>query len=364
VSAVGPARIVGDFGSGKTTLLRDEAARCDAPLVLCATAASAAAFGFDAMTFWGLAVDIISRHQEPVRLLTTAEQHAVVAELLGRPAPEMADAVAHYQASFLGLEELRTHADAAGVAEPWEGLARLADRYLDQLREQGLVDWGGALVQASLLLRDEDVAAAERGRFDRVMVDDYEAASFAAQRLLAQLTGPGGHVTVAGNPDAGVWAPWGGSVRYLARFDRRFGAERDVRLDDCHRSAVDGDGAEASAVLVMGMEPADVADGLRAQGVDAHPWPPDPWVPPPDAEPGRVPVLPVVQAVGLAWDTVALITGAPMPAVEPTLDLELLGGPDLPDAATRAARAAARHDALLRLARSRATQKFFKRSRP
>jgi len=365
--AIGPARIVGDFASGKTTALREEAARCEAPLVLCATAASAAAFGSDARTFWDLAVDIISRHREPVRLLTTPEQHAIVASLQGRPEPEVADAVAHYQASFLGVEELRTHADAAGVGGPWEELATFADVYLDHLREQGLVDWGGALVQASLVLRDDEVAAAERGRFDRVLVDDYEAASFATQRLLAQLTGRGGHVTVAGNPDAGVWAPWGGSVRYLTRFDRHFGAERDEHLDACYRSPVDtpADIGEADAVLVADPHLLDaVTADLRSMDVPVQPWPADPWVALPARSEGAVPMLPVTQATGLAWDTVVVVTGEAHPHAEAVLDLDLLGGPDLPDAATRAARAAARHDALVRLGRSRAIQKIFKRSRP
>jgi hypothetical protein len=264
------------------------------------------------------------------------------------------------------------------VPERWEELARFTDTYLDVLRERGLVDWGGALVRASLLLRDEDIAEAERGRFDRVLVDDYEAGSFASQRLLAQLAGHRGNVTVAGNPEAGVWQPWGGSVSYLTRFDRRFGAEVDERLGGRRRAPADveeGVDGEVDAVLVT--DERLVEDVAGEVGGTA--WPNDPWVEPPaaDGEAGGggggggsrpvLPVLPALQATSLAWERVLVVATEPGPviAAAPTYDLDLLGGPDIPNEATRAARHAARTEAVLRLARSRATaQNLFKRFRP
>src|SRR5437588_212609 len=82
-----------------------------------------------------------------------------------------------------------------------------------------------------LLLRDRAIAEAERARFDHAIVDDFEQASFATNRLLALLTGPGENVVVAGNPGAAISAPLGGTSRYLERFVASYHAEADIALE-------------------------------------------------------------------------------------------------------------------------------------
>ncbi|MDQ1446080.1 MAG: ATP-dependent helicase UvrD/PcrA, partial [Acidimicrobiaceae bacterium] len=320
-----PARITGGYRSGKTTRLQGMAAECERPLVLCATEAAAARFGPYATTFWGLAAEIVRRHAHPVRVLSTAEQRSRLGD------PELADVVCHYRASFLGLEELRTHADAAGVAERWEAMALMAERYQSDLAAAGEADWAGVLVQASLLLRDDDILAAERDRFDVALVDDFEAASFAANRLLSQLAGFGGPVVVAGNADNAVWRHVGGSPVYLDRFVRRFGAAVDVTLAEDH--GVDAD-AEGTAVLV-----------LEEGG--------DPWLALPDGP------VPVALSTSLTWESVTVVPAAGTVGetddaggggVEHVYDLDLLRGPDVPDAAARAERRRREDEARVALA--------------
>lgn len=291
-----PARITGGYRSGKTTLLRSLAAEYERPLVICATVAAAEAFGFGATTFWGLAC-----------------------EVLGEPPPPpmehdpLAVAVCHYQASFLGIEELRTHADAAGVLDQWEHVAQQA--------EQWGPTWASVLVEASLKLRDEAVLDAVRSRFDAVLVDDFEAASFATNRLLSQLAGFGGPVAVAGNPDNAVWRHVMGTPSYLARFARRFGAVEDVVLEERYEDVGDG-----SVELVVG------PGG-------------DPWLPLPSGP------VPVALASSLSWSTVRLAPG-PAPVPSP-YDVEVLGGPDVPSESERAERLLREDEARWALARSR-----------
>ncbi|HEV7888437.1 MAG TPA: UvrD-helicase domain-containing protein [Acidimicrobiales bacterium] len=314
-----PARIVGGYRSGKTTALQKLAATLPEPLVVCATEAAAAAFGFGATTFWGLAADVLARHDRPVRVLSTAEQRARFDD------PALAHAVCHYQASFLGLEELRTHAHAAGSAAAWETVAAAAESYLTDLSARGEADWAGVLVQASLLLRDERVLAAERSRWSHVLVDDFEAASFACNRLLTQLAGFGGPVAVAGNPANDVWRHLGGSPRYLDRFPRRFGAAGEATLSQSFPAARSG-----SAVLVL--EPGG-----------------DPWLPRPDGP------IPVALSTSLSWAEVQVVAGASTDAVEKgPYDLDLLAGPDVPDELERRERRRREDEARLALARSRA----------
>jgi hypothetical protein len=281
--------------------------------------------------------------------LTTAEQRARVGD------PELADTICHYQASFLGLEELRTHADAAGQAERWEAMADAATQYLANLDQRHEADWAGLLVRASLLLRNDDVLAAERARFDHIVVDDFESASFATNRLLTQLAGRGGNVTVAGNPDSLVWGHIGGNPSYLLRFGQRFGSVLDIALTESHRFPKDVDGAVADADAVAD---AEVVVSLEPGG--------DPWSAPAAAASSNHCPIPVALTTSLEWRRVAIVEPAADPAdsagastgagEQATYDLELLGGPDVPDAEARARRRAAEREARRALARSRARQ--------
>jgi len=312
-----PLRILGGYRSGKTTRLRELAAQHERPLVVCATQAAADAFGHpNATTFWGLASDVLARHDTPVRILSTAEHCARVGD------DDLAHAVSHYTASFLGREELRTHAHAAGVFVEWEAVADAAERCADE------PDWAGVLVKASLLLRDEDRLRAERERFDVILVDDFEAASFATNLLLSQLAGFGGPVVVAGNPGNVVWRHVAGSPVYLDRFPRRFGAVADdVRLDQQH--GPDGDGH-----VVLSLAPGG-----------------DPWLPLPLPDDGPVPVA---LATSLTWASTEIVRAPPAPLSR--YDLDVLAGPDVPDDDVKAARRAAEDAARLALARTRAAQ--------
>ena len=299
-------------------MLRSLAEQFERPLVICATEASAAAFGSGsgATTFWGLAADVLTRHASPVRILSTEE-------ILQRfDDDDLAAAVCHYEASFLGLEELRTHAAAAGAAEQWEAVAQQAERNAVAMRDTGEATWASVLVQASLLLRDESVLEAERSRFDAVLVDDFEAASFATNRLLTQLAGFGGPVVVAGNPDNAVWRHVAGTPAYLSRFPRRFGAVEDVHLEAMH-----GVGGGVGHVELL------IAPGG------------DPWLPLPDGP------VPVALASSLSWSTVSTVVGGE-PA-ESAYDIEILGGPDVPSDEERAARRGREDEARWALARSR-----------
>ena len=300
----------------------------------------------------GLALDVLRRHGQPVSLLSGDEQVATVATLLDdhlRPlGAEVAAAIVAFQASFLGDEELRVHADAAGMMGPAEELIELTARYLSLLASRNRVDPGGALVAASLRLRDPEVLEAERSRFDELLVDDFQLATFGTNRLLSQLAGHGGALTVAGNSDAAVSSAPLSSPQHLERFDRRFGAALDVTLHDTHRSPgvptlrIVDDAADVRRVVEeaiafaagMGIDRAGAAVVTRelAESAVGRSWP---LVVVPDATDGRWP--------------------SPRP-IERWFDTELLHGPDVPDDAARDRRWLDLERRRFRVASSRATQ--------
>ena len=252
-----PLVITGGFGTGKSAALAARAEHLER--------AGRSVLRLHARSLVAFCAGVLARNGRPARVLTDGEQHERVASLLassmrdewhvlggevGDPAfaTELARTVRLYQASFLAEEELLVHADAARELDVWSDLAAFAERYLSSLRDDGAVDSAGALVAASVALRDAEIRESERSRFDDVIVDDYQLADFGSARLLAQLVGRDGSITVAGNPAAFLGDGTLRTPRHLDMFTRRYTNATAVELSTrCRRPAppalriVDGD---------------------------------------------------------------------------------------------------------------------------
>jgi superfamily I DNA/RNA helicase len=391
----GPAR------SGKTMLLAEWAQRLTPASARTRTLriASSASCG---STFVDVACAILERHAAAGPVLTADEQEALAAGLLASEGPtewptlhpaigdpafalELAATVCAYQASFLGLEELRTHTHAAGQPDRWEELAAFAERYLDALRARGVRDWAGALVEASLLLRHPEIRRAETEGLAAVLVDDWETATFATNRILSQLAGPAGDVPVivAGNAATAVSGSTGANPAYLARFPRRFAGARTVVLDQPTRPrprpSVIGDGGQLAGALVAAYGDgvawedmavivrdrsrlAAVVDALRTGDVPAQAESATTrWEPAGPVPPGVVAVATLEVTPSRSWPLV-VVEGCRRRGsrrlAHRWFDLELLAGPDVPSAAERLARAAAEDTRAFELATSRAYERL------
>jgi hypothetical protein len=335
----GPLLVDGGFGTGKSVALRARAERLRAegrrPLLV------------HHRDLVDLAVAILRRHGRTVELVhPSGLRHLVgtVVDTAGVDVDEAVAAIVGFQASFLGDEELRVHADAAGCLDVAEELISATARHRAVMAERGLVDAGGALVEASLLLRDLDVLAAERGRFDELLIDDFQLASFATNRLVSQLAGAGGDVVVAGHADAAVSTMPLASATHLERFPRRFGAAPgtlttrhrsptvapELRLLDERASSADAawavrGGVRRADVLVVGRDDVEGAVGAEAGVAIVH------------------------GATDGAWP-------APPPAFR-WFDPELFHGPDVPEEVERARRWRERERRRFLVATSRATER-------
>jgi superfamily I DNA/RNA helicase len=337
----GPLRVLGGFGTGKSAAHAARAARL--------RAAGRRPRLVHHRDLVDLAIAILGRHGRPRTHLHRLRP--VVLDVLGDdlrlPVDEVAAAVVAFQSSFLGDEELRVHADAAGCLDVAEELIAVTARYLAVLDRRGLVDEGGALVQASLLLRDPGVLAAEQARFDELLVDDFQLASFATARLVTQLVGPGGPVVVAGHAEAAVSPDPLASGVHLERFDRRFGATT-VELPTVHRRPA---GAPELRLLdderpVRGAAVAALreATGGSGTGIVVHREGMAEFVGH-EAE-----VVVVEDACDHRW---------PSPRPIPTwFDPELLHGPDVPDDDDRDRRWEALERRRFRVATTRATARL------
>ena len=272
------ATLSGPRHSGKTAALVGRAvALADAgrPVVaVCATAAAARAFGdavlrhspmasgiVRATTIVGLALDIRDRTGRPARRLVGLGTHQRrVIELLADEAAkgtlgadwptlhaslsssirqrEVAAAVLDLQRSWLGHDEIVTHATAVGIADRWSELARFTERYTQWLDSLGQIDPARLLVDAGLALRAAGAAAAYRRHCPHLLVDDFERADFAVNRLLTMLasttlaidrSGVDGSVVVSGDPNGARWRRPEGPPPF-AHVARRLGADRTFTL--------------------------------------------------------------------------------------------------------------------------------------
>jgi superfamily I DNA/RNA helicase/RecB family exonuclease len=184
-------------------------------------------------------------HDRPPEVLTAADQFAKVRELLEGELREdwpaygamlgmrgFADQIRQFlsraQEALIPPDEIERKAVATGLTG-WLELARFYRRYLNVLDDEALVDFAGLVGQAA--------AAASGGEplFDHLLVDDYQDATFAAERLLLELAPRS--LVVAADPDAHVFSFQGTTDVPARRFTTVFHGADHVALAEPHRAS-------------------------------------------------------------------------------------------------------------------------------
>ena len=205
-------------------------------------------------TWHALAYHLVTRYyrklgysQPPIRL-TTAEQSAVVHELLVKENPKawgpyadhlLADAFVAEVADFCVRAGHRGLDDddlvALGAERPEHGaVAAFALRYREYLRAHSALDYAELVLAATRLLTiDEDIRSAVRRRFSHVLVDDAQELAPAQLRLLQQLNTE--RLVCAGDPDSAIEAFRGADPAWLDRFEAVAPDHERIVLETCHR---------------------------------------------------------------------------------------------------------------------------------
>ena len=188
----------------------------------------------------------------PLRLLSGPEQDVVVRDLLAGDLAEgsvdwphqlavalrtrgFADEVRALlsRARGLGMEPEGLRRLAGPVRGDWVAAADFLAEYLDVLDAQGLLDYGELIHRAVAYAETLDGQAHLRGRYDLVVVDEYQDTDTAQERLLRAVAGDGRDLVVVGDPDQSIYAFRGAEVRGLLEFRDRFrqahGSAAEVR---------------------------------------------------------------------------------------------------------------------------------------
>jgi DNA helicase-2/ATP-dependent DNA helicase PcrA len=110
-------------------------------------------------------------------------------------------------------------------------------RYEAALARAGAADFGDLLMRPVRLLEDDE-RLRERwaGRFEHVLVDEFQDTNPVQYRLLRLLAGGRGNVCVVGDDDQAIYRWRGADVENILGFDRDFPGTRVVKLERNYRS--------------------------------------------------------------------------------------------------------------------------------
>ena len=271
------------FGRKAAAELRDRISARLGQTVMAQSAWTFHAFAY-ALTGQTRAPEDVGR---PLRLLSGPEQDVVVRDLLLGDVAEgtvvwpeelavalrtrgFADEVRTLlaRARGLGLDPPALARLAAGIRPDWVAAADFLAEYLDVLDARGLLDYSELVHRAVLYAESAEGRADLRGRFDLVVVDEYQDTDSAQERLLRALAGEGRDLVVVGDPDQSIYAFRGAEVRGLLEFRDRFrsaaGARAQVRtLQVSRRAGADLLAASRQVARRMPLAGAGLADHLR-----------------------------------------------------------------------------------------------------
>ena len=181
---------------------------------------------------------------------------------------------------------------------PADAMAGLYERYEQQNRRKGLVDFDDLLMLCAVALHtDPEFAAAQRWRYRHFFVDEFQDVNPVQFRLLQGWLGDRADLCVVGDPNQAIYSWNGADPTLLTDFGKHFPGATVLRLDHNYRSTpqvvalaatvlprTGTDGGEVTAVRESGALPvirqfdsdADEARGVARALRRAHP-PGVPW---------------------------------------------------------------------------------------
>jgi DNA helicase II / ATP-dependent DNA helicase PcrA len=118
-----------------------------------------------------------------------------------------------------------------------ERIANVYSEYQRRLSESNSLDFDDLIVRTiDLLERDKDTREKYQGRFEYILVDEYQDVNAAQYRLIALLAGYHGNVTVVGDDDQSIYSWRGSDYRMILRFEQDFPGATIFKLEENYRS--------------------------------------------------------------------------------------------------------------------------------
>ena len=109
--------------------------------------------------------------------------------------------------------------------------------YDEQCQREGVVDFAELLLRSyELLSRDLALRAHYQSRFRHILVDEFQDTNRLQYLWLKQLAGPDAAVFAVGDDDQSIYAFRGARVGNMQDFERDFGVEKVIKLEQNYRS--------------------------------------------------------------------------------------------------------------------------------
>lgn len=135
-------------------------------------------------------------------------------------------------------ELVSPEAFASSARAPFEEqIADVYELYEQRMAESNAMDFDDLLVRTVQMLEQfDDVRERWRSTFRHVLVDEYQDTNHAQYRLLVQLVGDRGNLTVVGDEDQSVYGFRNADIRNILDFEREFPQAGVVKLEQNYRS--------------------------------------------------------------------------------------------------------------------------------
>jgi DNA helicase-2/ATP-dependent DNA helicase PcrA len=129
------------------------------------------------------------------------------------------------------------NADSAATSDQEHIAASGFRRYQRALKLQAAFDFDDLLVFAEqLLVENPKVRLAEAGRYDHVLVDEYQDTNGCQYRIIKALAQGHRNLCVVGDDDQSIYGWRGAEVRHILNFRQDWPEAKVVRLEDNYRS--------------------------------------------------------------------------------------------------------------------------------
>lgn len=126
---------------------------------------------------------------------------------------------------------------SADADNTWTLAAAGYRRYQESLKTAGAVDFDDLLLLVDeLFATDEEIRRAEAGRFDHLLIDEYQDTSGIQERILTALARDHKSICVVGDDDQSIYAWRGAEISHILEFARRWPGARIVKLEENYRS--------------------------------------------------------------------------------------------------------------------------------
>jgi DNA helicase-2/ATP-dependent DNA helicase PcrA len=183
--------------------------------------------------------DFITSLRQDYVIYDTSDQLSLVKQSLGDlnmddkrfPATRMLNLISRAKNELIEPQYYRAESYFA------EAAGRVYERYMELLEANNAADFDDLLMRVALLLgENEEVRERYQGRYDHVLVDEFQDTNMAQYVLLRHLADGHKNIFCVGDPDQSIYTWRGADYRNIQRFDEDFAAARTILLEQNYRS--------------------------------------------------------------------------------------------------------------------------------